>query len=398
MQIDSNQYLDECNNYLKNRQFSEAEKCLDKAFYMDSCDDSLNIRKLFTLEIFSEDNYFAVQNELIDDYVYKTIEIIEMYIESANLSFSKDIQEKLSKLLTNLKLLIKLCRNDKQLSSVYKNMFDIYILFNDDLNAFKSIKNALYFNKSKSIKSSYLKLAKDYGKQYKMDDDIFRYKLLSNIYFKSVQNEVNDDVLSNKKYLVNGENLHVEDVAINYYNKKGLNAFHCENYFWSFNAQVFFRDINKDYPFNPKSNKIFVENLYNRCDESRKINFKEFLKKYYYLNKFEGYFTDYVEFDGYDEWVKRLNAIGIDKCMKLLVERELHIIGSRLPLSGLPDLFVYKDKQCFFAEVKSTNDTLSFEQKWWHMYISDELNIPIVIFMVNKSESQIKSMKRQYFV
>lgn len=409
MQIDSNQYLDECNSFLYNRQFSKAEKSLGKSFKIDCSYFNINIDDLILKTSFNLTQYGMDLDESIDKFIIKVVTIIEVYVENVS-SIDSIMWDKFNKFITTLNLLLSLGRNTKQWSLIYKTRSMVYLILNDKLNAFKSVRIALYFEKSKTIKSLFLKFTNEYGKNYRIDNSDFNFILLNNIFFKSVQNEIDDNASPNKKYLIDGKHVYVEDIAIDYYTKKGFSAFHSENYFWSFNSDVFFRDITQNYYMEHKDVEIFKKELFDRVHECEKIPFKQYLKKYYYSNKYleyhngafsskeEGYYTDYVEFDGYDTWVERLDAIGIKKCLKLLLERKLHGFDQRLPLSGLPDLFVYKDKQCFFVEVKSTNDRLSFKQKWWHMFISEELNIPIVIFMVNKSEKQIKSIKRHYLI
>lgn len=405
MQIDSNQYLDECNSFLCNRQFSKAEKSLDKSFEIDCSYYNLNIDDSLLKISFNLTQYGMDLDESIDKFIIKVINIIEVYVENVS-SIDSVMRDKFSKFITTLNLLLSLGRNTKQWGLIYKTRSVVYIILNDKLNAFKSIKSALYFDKSNKTKSLFFELTKEYGKNYRIDKGDFNFKLLDNIFFKSVQVDVDDNAPRNKKYLIDGKSVYVEDIAVNYYTNKGFSSFRSDSCFFGFTTNVFFGDINRTNFYDFNDDDIYKKNILKRINECKKSNTSYFIKKYHnsYLllknsenNPFQ-YQIDFVEVYGYDEWIKILNAMDINNCLKFIAEAQVQGIDQRLPISGWPDLFVYNDDVFFFVEVKSTNDKLSYRQKWWHMYISDELNIPIVIFMVNKSESQIKSMKRQYFV
>jgi len=51
---------------------------------------------------------------------------------------------------------------------------------------------------------------------------------------------------------------------------------------------------------------------------------------------------------------------------------------------GWPDLLIYRQDEFFFAEVKSSNDRLSEEQKNWIRGNSDELHLPFQIVKIHK--------------
>ena len=50
--------------------------------------------------------------------------------------------------------------------------------------------------------------------------------------------------------------------------------------------------------------------------------------------------------------------------------------------SGWPDLFVYKDQEFFFAEVKSAGDELSKAQKQWIHGNDEHLGLPFKVIKV----------------
>lgn len=64
--------------------------------------------------------------------------------------------------------------------------------------------------------------------------------------------------------------------------------------------------------------------------------------------------------------------------------------------SGLPDLIVYNDNELFFAEVKSDNDRVSENQRGWHSFLSDELNLKVELFLINHTENKIKRLNSSY--
>jgi len=61
--------------------------------------------------------------------------------------------------------------------------------------------------------------------------------------------------------------------------------------------------------------------------------------------------------------------------------------------SGLPDLLVYSDSDCFFAEVKSKNDRLSESQVNWHNFLSENLDLKVELFLVNHSDRQVSNLE-----
>ena len=54
--------------------------------------------------------------------------------------------------------------------------------------------------------------------------------------------------------------------------------------------------------------------------------------------------------------------------------------------SGWPDLFVYKNQDFFFAEVKSAGDELSKSQKQWIHGNREHLRLPFKLVRVHQSD------------
>lgn len=63
---------------------------------------------------------------------------------------------------------------------------------------------------------------------------------------------------------------------------------------------------------------------------------------------------------------------------------------------GFPDLIVFNDEKFFFVEVKSKNDMPSLKQMMWHKFLSEEVNIEVVLFLVDKSQKQVDNIKGRY--
>ena len=143
----------------------------------------------------------------------------------------------------------------------------------------------------------------------------------------------------------------------------------------------------------------YLDIINKRINEFDDKNYRKIISKYYVLNKYkiDGYF-DFIEYLGFNEWIGIMETIGIKKCLNYIKFLTSRRDGCVLPSQGMPDLIVYNEKEVFLVEVKSKNDTLSKDQIWQHHFLSDILDIPIVIFMVNKSEIQINAIKKQYLI
>ncbi len=63
--------------------------------------------------------------------------------------------------------------------------------------------------------------------------------------------------------------------------------------------------------------------------------------------------------------------------------------------SGWPDLFVYKNAEFFFAEVKSAGDELSKAQEQWIHGNHEHLGLPFKLVKVQKSNRSQTGCPRQ---
>lgn len=349
------------------------------------------------------------KQECLDMGIIAIFKDVEQSIDESDLQnmlnpFKRDIsaeQNPRFTLLNDYLLLSKRCIKNaskpKNWAYAYKLMGNIYVKLEKQELAYSFYKKSLYFNKSMGVKPLFSKFAKQFGINDKLDDDVFNYKLVSNISFESLNGTVIDERRKgNCLFNLNGQSVSVEQFCMYHYETLGYNVMHGENHFWWFTSDLFFRDllmlrITRDDDIN-----IYLNQLDQRINEYYNSNSLDYAKRYYEINK-SARVDGYINNIGFQRWFDILNAMGFDKCLQLIKELSSHD-PQKLPTSGFPDLIVWNEKTFFFVEVKSTNDKLSERQKWWHLYISEELNIPIIICMVNKNDKQINTIKKEYLI
>jgi hypothetical protein len=109
-----------------------------------------------------------------------------------------------------------------------------------------------------------------------------------------------------------------------------------------------------------------------------------------------GTFNRYIE-----DWNK-FEIKDLLKCIDVLPSQSLLDICIRIIRdfakfrSGLPDLFLYMDSVYKFVEVKSKNDKLSVNQIQWIEFITNELKIPVEIFVINHTEKKIEGILNRF--
>ena len=348
------------------------------------------------------------------------------------LNIDENILYELNNYVFILRKCLILSSKTKQWAIIYKLLGNIYCTINNYHEAYECYKSALYFSKTIGVKSQFHNLAKKYGANDKINDDKFEYCLINNIHFKTINkwqctplriikrlDGVEDFIeqKSNKpKFYSNGRIVNVEKLVIDYYNEHGYRAYHCEGGVINFLSTLLFRDINESYiGLKEKNYQHYVDLINDRVSEFNKSNYRDLILEYYNNNKVidieqtdgimhykkyenEYYGIDYVKLLGYDEWITIIELIGIEKCFNYVVEEICRDNWCQWPYSGAPDLLVHNYEDVFLAEVKSTDDKLSNNQIWQHRQLSKKLNIPIVIFMVNKNEQQINAIKKQYLI
>lgn len=64
--------------------------------------------------------------------------------------------------------------------------------------------------------------------------------------------------------------------------------------------------------------------------------------------------------------------------------------------SGFPDLILFNKEILFFSEVKSENDRISDNQKRWHRFLVEKLDLKVDLFLISHSHRKIKNIKSSY--
>ncbi len=110
------------------------------------------------------------------------------------------------------------------------------------------------------------------------------------------------------------------------------------------------------------------------------------------VNKFFNERNSFIPFN-LDEILSSIFYLSANQ-LKLIFER----MGQDLQYysKGFPDLLVYNEEQFFFVEVKSKDDKPSLKQIQLHKFLSNEVNLNILIFTIDKSQIQIDNIKEQY--
>ena len=368
------------------------------------------------------------QQECLDNGIITILNDIETSIENMDLqnmynphdrNFTLN-QTQITAILKDYLIILNKCliysSKPKNWAYEYKLIGDIYFKLDEPKEAYANYKKSLYFNKSSDVKSKFIKLTNDFGETDKIDDENdFKYKLINNISFINIKQEELPKKTVKKQYIsgttrmvkenrvkfdINGKYLTVENFAMDYYAKQGYKSDHCEGKIFAFFHNFIFKDIETEY-FDLKRTDYpeYLDIINKRINEFDDKNYRKIISKYYVLNKYkiDGYF-DFIEYLGFNEWIGIMETIGIKKCLNYIKFLTSRRDGCVLPSQGMPDLIVYNEKEVFLVEVKSKNDTLSKDQIWQHHFLSDILDIPIVIFMVNKSEIQINAIKKQYLI
>lgn len=245
---------------------------------------------------------------------------------------------------------------------------------------------------------------------------------------KLVFTNIQADEISSRgkiKYNHNSKEVFIEELAMDYYKSRGMDALWTENHYWWFMYGLLFWDIifmksehcmnipldhpDFDYNYNMlKDNFIdmpydfFRDTFYtdridainSRFEELRSSDISEEIKKSYnsHYNKRCRAIEDWGKYS-LDELLIAPTHLHNEQLLSIM-ERLIKDFSENR--SGLPDLLVYTDKELFLVEVKSRNDTLSNRQVEWHEYILTNSKINVVIFTVNKTEKQIISLKKKY--
>ncbi len=225
-----------------------------------------------------------------------------------------------------------------------------------------------------------------------------------------IQAEVLPGGKSKTRYIYDAEELFVEELARRVYKKEGLDSIWSENDYWAVLFALLFWDVifakldgvweprlggdfpgpRQDMPRDFFSEDFFTrrQSLFeNRFRELAAADISKLLEQSYHQNILKPCraINDRSRFS-LAELCQATGHLERETLLKIL-ERLAKDFGSNR--SGLPDLFVYGDQGCFFAEVKGGNDRLSDKQRAWHSFLSDNLGFKVEIFLVNKSDKEV---------
>lgn len=235
---------------------------------------------------------------------------------------------------------------------------------------------------------------------------------------KLVFTNIQADEISSRgkiRYNHNSGEVFVEELAMDYYKSRGMNALWTENHYWWFIYGLLFWDIifmksehcmniplnhpEFDYNYNMLKNNVIdmpydffrdtfyvdrIDAIKSRFDELRNSDISEEIKKSYnsHYNKRCRAIEDWNKYS-LDELLIAPTHLHNEQLLSIM-ERLIKNFNEYRP--GLPDLLIYTDKELFLVEVKSRNDTLSNRQIEWHEYLLTNSKINVVIFTVNKTE------------
>ena len=228
------------------------------------------------------------------------------------------------------------------------------------------------------------------------------------------------------KFIYNEKELFVEEVAIEFYKKKGYNAIWSENDYWGFLYALLFWDIiflKTDTCISKPMSDPDFEQVYEFYQNSGGYDMPhDFFSPSFYIyrnteikewmdflktadiprilkNRYEKHYLERCR--PIEDW----NKYSLDELLiapRVLSNEQFLKIMERLVFSfsdyrrGFPDLIVYNDEELFFSEVKSKKDNPSEEQIIWHDYLLKEVDVPVDLFCVNKTDRQIKNIKNKY--
>ncbi len=250
-------------------------------------------------------------------------------------------------------------------------------------------------------------------------------------YKKYEVHEVSSIVKDKVKYYFNGEYLFVEELAMKIYKSEGFKTQWTENAYWWEIMCLLFWDVifakvrgaisvyssRYDHVLSPNDeeydscfekqviqmngmpNDFFTDGFYSRRKQIIANRLNELQNSDIVSKLIISYEKNYGRnCRPIENWNKYSKENLIEPLRYLDKSKALEICHRLLKnfnayRSGLPDLIVYSDDECFFTEVKSKNDRLSESQINWHNFISENLNLKIELFLVNHNEKQIANIQ-----
>ena len=205
-----------------------------------------------------------------------------------------------------------------------------------------------------------------------------------------------------------------EEFAIEYYKHEGYQSFYAENNYWVvLFLMIYFYEDFIELPLPVE--QAFITAIHNEDRIAKMANMNlDALDEISNLKNhvITAYFEHMAHFNKTKELLEwNTYKDGLNKFFSIneLIVPILHLNNEQLKLifkrmadgfkyytSGLPDLIVYNEKEFFFVEVKSKDDSSSFKQIQWHKFLSEVVGIDVVLFMIDKSNEQLLNIKKSY--
>jgi len=243
--------------------------------------------------------------------------------------------------------------------------------------------------------------------------------------------KIEDKTNSKAKYLFNGKSLFAEDSADQHYRSLGYEVIWSENKYWLFLFGLLFWDVifakvkgsvkviskgvtedlfpessdfNEQWEFMVNKNGMPADLFSDEFFRNREAVFENRKKELSVSNldnqiriSYQKHFG--MNFRMIDDWYRYSiddlciapKVLPKDILLNLLLRIAKNVNENR---SGLPDLFIYNDKEAFFTEVKSEKDRLSEKQKDWIDYI-ESIGIRVDLLLINHSEQQVENIQNK---
>ena len=213
-----------------------------------------------------------------------------------------------------------------------------------------------------------------------------------NLEFTNVNSKINTKS-DRPLFPFEGEYYNSEEFAIQYYKSKGYDAFFSENKPWKRLLKALFKDIFKEFKKISKQ-KGYRHGFYD--NEFFRICEDEINERFNYLRNItlsEEVKRHHIRIESKNKILKLCELLDDDQILSILY---FMLQDNNNRKRGFPDLFVFKDNEFFFCEVKANTDVLSAYQVRNHEQLLNT-GIDVCLFSINKSETFIKEEKWKYF-
>jgi len=225
----------------------------------------------------------------------------------------------------------------------------------------------------------------------KYNKTIYWENIESKMVLRNIEKKVHKNNRGKLRFEEEGNIYTVEEIAIKFYEKSGYYALGTENHYWERIINLLFHKqmTVEYYKIRYEANREEFEKRFKRLEDIDLEKEIEKSFKYHDMGFLMSGNWDSVYEYGLNDY---LTALRIGKEKLLIFIKRLVKNG----IYGLPDLIVWNDNEFFFVEVKSENDNVSGNQLIQHLFIMEIVGIKVELFCVNKTDSQMKNLKRLY--